>query len=396
MIHITPYKTLLAKFYTYAAFNDFILIYPFYTLLFADTGITPPQIATLLIAWSGTAFLLEVPSGAIADKFNRRNVLAVAILIQMLAFATWLFFQSYWGFFAGFVLWGVSSALTSGTKEALLYDELAKLKRLPLYAKINGRMEALSLGATVLAYLLASLLAEYGYSLALILSILALFICFVAIITLPNSKRRESTGETGYFAYFKEGILNAIKRPAVLLMVVFIGITALGAIDEYFGLLLREKSFDNSQVAFWSAVITAFGIAGSLIAYKLENKKLPLELLLVVWAVLLFVAVSTSGLMSPLFLGLFIMLYYVLKVVFTARLQHIVDDKTRATTTSVGGFLEELFAIIAFAIVGFAAGEESYQQSLGVLAIIIAFSAVLFWLFARVLNKQKEIKKLGL
>lgn len=390
------YKALLAKFYTYAFFDDLILIYPFYTLLFADTGITPPQIATLLIVWSGTAFLLEVPSGAIADKFNRRNVLLAAITLKVFAFGAWLFFQSYWGFFAGFILWGCCSALTSGTKEALLYDELAKLKRLSLYAKVNGRMEALSLGATVLAYIAASVLAGYGYSLALVLSIVAQFACFTAIVLLPSSKRIESTGETAYLVYFKEGIVNAVKKPALILILVFIGLTALGAIDEYFSLLLREKNFNNSQVAFWSAIITAFGIVGSLIAYKLEDKKLPFELLLIVWAVLLFVAISASGLMVPLFLGLFLMLYYILKVVFTARLQHVVDDKTRATTTSVGGFLEELFAITAFAIVGFAAGEKSYQQSLSVLTVIIVVAAGLFWLFARMIRKRHVLEKLGL
>lgn len=392
----TSYRAVLAKIYTYAFFNAFILIYPFYTLLFADSGITPPQIATLLIVWSATAFILEVPSGAIADRFNRRNVLATAIVIEVLAFGTWLFFQNYLGFLVGFILWGINSALTSGTEEALLYDELAKHKRQGLYAKVHGRMEALSLSSTVLAYFSASILAGYGYSSALILSIASLFISFFAVMLLPTSKRVESTAETAYFTYFKEGMLNAIKKPSVIFILLFIGITALGAIDEYFSLLLREKSFDNSGVAFWTAIITAFGIAGSLIAHRLENKKLPFEALLIVWAVLLFTAVSLSGLAVPLLLGLFIMLYYTLKVVLTARLQHAVSDKTRATTTSVGGFLEELFAIIAFAIVGFAADEEDYQKSLSVLAIIIVAAAALFWLFARTIRERQDIERIGL
>lgn len=389
-------QKLLAKFYTYAFFNELVLIYPFYTLLFADTGITPPQISLLLIAWSATAFILEVPSGAIADKFNRKNVLGAAILLKAGAFASWLLFQNFWGFLAGFILWGASSALTSGTKEALLYDELAKLEKLSLYAKINGRMEALGLAATVIAYLTASALASYGYTPLLIASVAAQAASLLAIMLLPNSKRIESTGETGYFEYFKEGILNAVKQPAVILILVFIGLTALGAIDEYFSLLLREKNFDNSQIALWSAIITAFGIGGSLIAHKLENKKLPLELLLIFWVGLLFAALVFSGIATPIFLGLFIMLYYILKVVFTARLQHVVTDKTRATTTSVGGFLEELFAIIAFGIVGFVAGEQNYQQSLKILVVVIVVASILFWIFARTLRRRKMIEELGL
>lgn len=388
-------RSVIAKFYTYAFFNEFILIYPFYTLLFADTGISPAQIAILLIAWSGTAFLLEIPSGAIADKFNRRNVLALSVGLKMAAFGSWLVFPNFVGFFAGFIFWGMSSALASGTQEALLYDELAKLKKLPLYAKITGRMEALGLGATILAYLGASLLAGYGYPFLLVLSVAALAVCLTAVLVLPKSKRIESTGEVEYLTYFKEGIRNAIKKPAVLLILVFIGLTALGAVDEYFSLLLREKSFDNSSIALWSAIITAFGIVGSLIAHKLEKIRLPLELLLIVWAGLLFLSASVSSVAVPLFLGLFVMLYYILKVVFTARLQHVVSDKTRATTTSVGGFLEELFAVITFGIMGFA-GDESYQYGLSILAAIIVIAAILFWFFAKSMRKKHELEELGL
>lgn len=389
-------RALTAKFYTYAFFDDFILIYPFYTLLFADTGIGPAQIATLLMVWSGTGFLLEIPSGAIADKFNRRNVLVAAIALRAVAFGVWILFPTYWGFFAGFVLWGMNSALTSGTEEALLYDELAKLKKLPLYTKITGRIESLRLGAMIAADLVASSLAGFGYNFILALSIATIFVAMTAVLLLPRSKRVESTGETKYLTYFTEGVRDAIKNPAILLVVVFIGMMALGAVDEYFGLLLREKAFDNSMVALWGAVIGAFGIAGSLIAHRLEDKKLPLELILLLWAGLLFAAAWLGGIAVPLLLGVFMMVYYIIRVVFTARLQRVVSDKTRATTTSVGGFIEELFAVIAFGIVGLTSENGSYQRSFYFLSLLVVIVTGLFWLFARFITRRHDIQKLGL
>src|SRR5688572_26138534 len=104
-------------FYLYAFFKSFILIYPLYAVMFVDNGLSASQISILFIVWSAVAFVLEVPSGAVADKFSRKYVLIVATLFQAAAFACWLAWPNFWGFLVGFVLWGINSALTSGTEE---------------------------------------------------------------------------------------------------------------------------------------------------------------------------------------------------------------------------------------------------------------------------------------
>lgn len=48
-------------FYTFSFFDEFILIYPLYAVMFADKGLSATQISTLFIVWSLTSFLLEVP-----------------------------------------------------------------------------------------------------------------------------------------------------------------------------------------------------------------------------------------------------------------------------------------------------------------------------------------------
>ena len=79
----------------------------------------------LFVIWSTTAFVLEVPSGAWADTYSRRKLLVLGALISALGYAAWITVPSFAGFALGFVLWGMSSALISGTFEAFVYDELA-------------------------------------------------------------------------------------------------------------------------------------------------------------------------------------------------------------------------------------------------------------------------------
>ena len=92
--------------------------------MFAEFSMQPWQIASLLIVWSATAFTLEVPSGVLADKYSRRNILFIGQCIRSLGYLCWLFLPNYIGFLIGFILWGIESALSSGTFQSLLYDEL--------------------------------------------------------------------------------------------------------------------------------------------------------------------------------------------------------------------------------------------------------------------------------
>src|ERR1700684_453103 len=117
-------RRFLAAAYAFKFFDSFILIFPLYAVMFVDAGLTPVQISIVLIAWSATAFTLQIPSGVIADRWSRRHILACAQLARAAGFVVWLFYPHFWGFLVGLVLWGVKSAFTSGTFEALLYDEL--------------------------------------------------------------------------------------------------------------------------------------------------------------------------------------------------------------------------------------------------------------------------------
>src|SRR3989337_2464373 len=137
--------SLSARIVGYHALHEFIPLYPLYQLLFTDHGLSASEISTLFIIWSTTSFLLEVPSGAWADTFSRRRLLILGALIGGLGFAPWIVVPSYAGFAAGFVLWGASSALVSGTFEAFVYDELAARDAADRYAWLLGLAKASAL-----------------------------------------------------------------------------------------------------------------------------------------------------------------------------------------------------------------------------------------------------------
>src|SRR3954447_14846479 len=73
----------------WAALSELVPYYPLYALLFLDTGLSEAQISFLFALWSITAFLAEVPTGALADRWSRRGSLVLAGGLQAVAFVVW-------------------------------------------------------------------------------------------------------------------------------------------------------------------------------------------------------------------------------------------------------------------------------------------------------------------
>src|SRR5262249_3974800 len=112
VLGLTPF---LARVYVFKFFDAFILIFPLYAVMFVQAVLSPTQISIALIAWSATTFVLQAPSGVIADRYPRKWVLAAAQVARGAGFAIWWIAPHFWGFVIGLSLWGVKSAFTNGT-----------------------------------------------------------------------------------------------------------------------------------------------------------------------------------------------------------------------------------------------------------------------------------------
>ena len=113
------------------------------------------------------ALVAEVPTGMLADRVPRRAALAAAGVVQGAGFALWLLAPGFPGFAAGFALWAVGGALTSGALEALLFDALTALGAPERFPRLLGRVTSAGLLAQLPAAALATVLfALGGYALA--------------------------------------------------------------------------------------------------------------------------------------------------------------------------------------------------------------------------------------
>jgi len=398
--------SLVRRLVAYQALDEFMPIFPVYALLFAENGLSTAQISSLLVLWSVVTLAFEVPSGAWADTVPRRLLLCLSSVAYGAAFATWVLVPTFSGFATGFVLWGLSSALSSGTFQALAYDELVAVGARHQYARVIGIGTSAALAAMALATLLATpLVAVGGYVLAGWVSVAVCAAQFVVARSLPatpptvSAQDVDQAGDSeicslpelgsgraavrlraaGFLPRYlqalrtgtREAIRSRVVRGGVLASAVLMGLLAF---DEYFGLMLGEQGVGPVAVPL---LLTAVSL-GQAIGGLLADRAARWSNAVIGWIVAAAGSCIAAGVLSahPAGIVMVALGYGALQltiIVADARLQDGIALGARATVTSVAGLLSELVAVTVYA--GFAGGAAA--MSISVMVAILAGLVVL-------------------
>ena len=353
----------LARVYAFKLFDALILIVPLYMVMFADAGLTPVQISICLIAWSAVNFVLQVPSGVIADRYSRRAILAIAQLGRGAGFA-WFVYPHFWGFLVGLLLWGAKSAFTSGAFEALLYDELKARGEAGAYTRVFGRTRAVQSAGVLLAALGSAAVAHFGYRPALLASAGSAVLALVAALALPKAPVRASGAETDYLGHLRQGLAISFREPVVLNILVFSAIVlALGAaLEEFWPIFGAKVGLTRPVIALFVGAQNAIEALVSLAAHRLSNlRPRGFYALFALGGAVLIAAAAAFKPSAMILLALYSGLMKLIAVVFEGRLQHAIGSAQRATIGSVKGFLAQIGITALYVGFGPVAQATSYR-----------------------------------
>jgi MFS family permease len=353
-VDVTGAKRLAAKLYAYAFLDEFVLLYPVYALLFADTGLSTAEISSLFIIWSLTAFLLEVPSGVWADVVSRRLLLVAGPLLTAVGYGLWVAVPSYWAFAAGFMLWGAKGALQSGAFEALTYEELERLGAVDRYARTVGRATSAGLVGVVAAMAAAGpAFAAGGYPAVGVASVVACLLTAAAAATLPEHRRAGGPGDAGgtpagYGATMRAGLAEARRNPRVRTALFLVAaVTAIwGALEEYSVLLIRDTGVPVAAVPLLALLIWGGVTTGGLLAGSGARLRTPAFAATLALGAVALAAGAASGVPAGIALvAVAFGVFQMASVVADARLQERITGPSRATVTSLAGLGTEVVTI---------------------------------------------------
>ncbi|GAA4894832.1 putative MFS family arabinose efflux permease [Stackebrandtia albiflava] len=362
----SPRRRLSRRLYCYTFLNDFVLLYPLYALLFTAHGLSVGEVTALFVLWSATSILAEVPSGALADTLSRRALLVAGPLLTASGFLLWGLAPSFVGFAAGFVLWGLGGALRSGAFEALTYDALDRLSATDRYPHTMGRVKAIAAVAVLASAAVASpALTVGGYPLVTAASVAAGLASAVVAAGLPEHSGTPVSiraAVTEYRHTLRDGLRLlrrdrlARRRATVLALVAGVW----GSLEEFIPLLAADSTDRLWLVPLLVLSVAAGQAAGGLAAAPAATwSDRTSAVVLVSTAAATAAAAWWAGVPGFAVLAVAFGVYQLLNVAADARLQDVIDARTRATVTSVAGLGTEFAGIgtyLWYAVAAYAAG----------------------------------------
>ncbi|MGM7724334.1 MFS transporter [Metabacillus sp. Hm71] len=335
------YRTNIWKLYGIRFFQSLIPAYVIERLFWEERGMTIQMVVYTEIIFAITVFFLEVPSGIMADKWGRKNMILVGSLLEACMFLILIFATEFWHFAAAIFLSGIARSACSGAENALLYDSLLVNGKERLFEKYLGRLNVFDITAAIVAALSGSFLAslfpfEYNYWLSLSSMLVCVCLSFMLSEPVVKSDTEESLA-------FKEYIIASVRffkrNPSVCLVVLSGMVTgaALNFIWEFWQLYLNRLEIPVVYFGLFSAMFMLLSLPGNLLAHILINRFRYRTLLLAVAAVLaigfLYVSIirDFTGLVAVF---LIFLVSGIIEPIVSGYLHHKMDSSMRATIDS--------------------------------------------------------------
>ena len=394
LVNVPPTSgSLRRRLYLLAFVDEFGPVYAVFTLWFNDNGISTSQISTVFLVWAAIALAFEIPSGALADRVDRRYLLASAFGIRAIGISLWFVWPTFTGVLIGAALWATHSAVASGSWEALIHDELTAIGQERTYPKVMARISQFSnLGVAAGTMLGAGLLQlEIGLPALGWLTVAAHAGSITLVATMPDAGSVAGDGDhehgwsyAAWWATLRQGVTHARRTPLVAKLVVLGAMQeGLFLIDDYLPLVTRERGGADSSASI-IVLIVWIGLlcGGELSARRPDLASRTLGSIVIAGSVVMAVALLTDRLWP---LALIAIGYGALEAAWIAtdaRLQERAPSATRATVTSVRGFGSASIAMVAFVIVGTLSEGDDPTRGLLVALAATALAGVLIirWL----------------
>jgi MFS family permease len=349
-------RRFLRYYYLTSTCYDFVFAYAVYTVFFSLRGLTVFQISLLLSWWALTSIVLELPTGALADTWSRRKMLALAPLIKSLCFLTWfLAGGSVYLFALGFLLWSAGGSLVSGTSEALLYDTLVHYGKRADYEKALGRRQFYFYIGLAVSGTTGGLIASYRIDLAILLSVIPLIVSSVFALLIEETPKAKTTREVRYLQHLRLALREMRSNTALrYLLIYLLGISVLWDLEEFDQLYYRLAGLPIFAFGIVSFVGSSLSALGASVAHRMKHNGLVMYALPLVSALLL---VLVSGFPSIPAIGLLLLAYFAIVpvgVLVESRIQHSILGISRATVTSATSLLTGAFGVgvpIAFGLI---------------------------------------------
>ena len=165
------------------------------SLFMVSRGLDYTEIFTLESILALVLFLVDIPSSAWADRYDRKWMLVLghAAAVMSVLFFAWA--RPFWMFAVSYALSGVGIAILSGVESAYVYDLCKAFDGQEHSTRVYAWLNAAEQCATLLSFPLGSWLAMHSYVLAVYATAAANAVGLFLVLLMPAQRVRGNQGQ---------------------------------------------------------------------------------------------------------------------------------------------------------------------------------------------------------
>lgn len=424
MSSIAQHKSLMFKFGMYGFLKNLRFFEPFLILFFLYTGqLNLFQIGLLISIREVIVYLVEIPSGVIADTYGKKTQLVMCFVFYIISFGIFFlggFYPEFWIFVIAMALFGVGEAFRSGTHKAMIMQFLDVEDIQEPKSKIYGRTRSMSLiGSTVMSLISIALIilfkGEYQY--LFLLTIVPYLLDLIMIMTYPKymNERKKSQFKMKQFLkenwesikyVFKSSRVRGFVFDASAFQAGFKSIKdyiqplIVGTVAGFFVFQLytdQETNLEMNEKIYIGVIYAIIYIISALAsrnAYKVEKHVDKIKAINYGWLLTGLVALILSFFTDQIIVIViaFVLMYVILNIRRPMMVQEIGDvteEGRRASVLSIQSQLTSLLLIIFAPIMGLIA-DYSAQNDYDLLFQFVGVSMISIFIVITITRRRLE------
>ncbi len=344
---------------------SFAFIIGIASIILLDKGLNLATLGFWVMFYSASVLLLEVPTGAFADAYGRKNALIVGFIFQFVFLVGLLFAPNAAVLMAIAFFGALGDSMMSGSKEAHVVDILSERGKAGYTHRVLSSglswQQATFLIGSVVGGFMATFSVDYALILCMLFALLG-FLYSVLGLKEKSSKKDFATAERSIISNMSKALKQSLKNAAlrtIFILSLMFGLAAFGLFNYWQPVMRDTAGWDTFALGVFFSLISIMMIVGSRISHQLKADWNTVILVNLGFAVFLFLA---GWVTAPITMMISILLWQVLLGINGPLGGTIVNRNTpseiRATVLSLGAMSTRLGMVLFGFLIFFIGADE--------------------------------------
>jgi MFS family permease len=397
--HLEKLQSNIVKNYLFLGLNYVDLTRGLWMIWLTIQGFSLTQLGILEGTFHLTSFLMEVPTGIVADLFGRKTSRILGRILFLGSLFILYFSRSMPIQCIAFALTALGYNLVRGAGVALIYYSLKELGREVGYKKIAGINNVIFEAGSVVSLIVGGYCAHYlGYLWVFIpgMSVCVLSIFVSTLFEEPTLTQNEQhrLRQMGWLKAMseqtRESLLVIKENPRIAFIILFTELVMMFITSLYFYLqtFWKANGYNELQIGGFLAIAAVLSAVAGVLAHRIE-RRLGVRGIILVFPLLLILSLWGLGLTdySVIFFTMTGFVDGVLYVAMQDYLNKMIPSERRATILSFQSMAFSMYMIIFFPIIGLIGETRGLQKAFLLLAVI---ATLLYGLYILIAGRKRK------